>query len=125
VRLSDLRPFATDDELRLALLALGMPPHLSGRPGTVGVAITPWNRLDLAFVDFVLASSSRAVEVVVLTWRTQDELEQQLPGVGVVFQSPVVRVVDAAGVGRVAWGAQGRQWVVEELGLPPFAPTSS
>lgn len=118
----DLRHFATDEELRLALLALGMPPHLSGRPGTVGVAITPWNRLDLAFVDSVLASTSRAVEVVVLTWRTRDELEQQFPGVGVVHSSPVVRVVDRAGVGRFAWGALGRRLVVEELALPGFSP---
>ena len=122
MRLSDLRHFATDDELRLTLLALGMPPHLSGQPGTVGVAITPWNRLDLWFVDFVLASTPRAVEVVVLTWRTRDELEQQFPGVGVVHQSPVVRVVDRAGVGQFAWGAAGRRLVVEELALPQFFP---
>ena len=93
-----------------------------GAPDRVVVGIAEYSREDLQLLDSVCAAASAQgvlLEVFILTeCRSQREIEEYVPGVGPVFQSPVAGVWTAGSLRESGSGYVARALLRTALRLP-------
>jgi hypothetical protein len=94
----------------------------TGRRTLIGIA--PYALADLELLDSLeqslskKAGSDERIDVLdVLTCTTMDDFERCLPGVGKVFQTPVVGVWENRVVGQRASGAAARRLIISRYDL--------
>jgi hypothetical protein len=75
------------------------------------LGVVPWSRYDMEALDAV-GKDLRGARVdifIVDECKSEAEIEEFVPGVGAVFQTPVVGIWDDGQLVDKAWGLEGRQ----------------
>jgi len=106
--------------INLRLWSPSMPINADGERILIGVAA--WSVYDLQLLDRLqakLACLNRKTIIDIFdvdACRSSDDLERYVPGIGPMFQTPVVGVWRDGAKVSSAWGAAGRK-LLAEIGL--------
>jgi len=98
----------------------------SGRYTLIGIA--PYSKSDLQLLDAIvkfMSEESAAHEKVeifdILSCSNMDDIQIRVPGIGRVFQTPVVGIWDNGKLGYKASGAEGHRLIVGQFNLQTSA----